>query len=263
MTVLRGGLLDSEVEVAGPAQLLEALSPLLPASRPREDVLPRQVRLEDQWVLVDGLPAYQVLDPDAQLETVLVALNAIAIEEVRTFAVHAGVVALGGLVVAWPGVSGAGKSTLTAACLQAGFQYVSDEALVLDEGRVRCYPKWISLDAWSLAALHLPPPPDGRPERPVPVDEVGAPAPADLHLGHLVVLDRRPGPADLRPASAALSASLLLQHSFNHYKDPLGAFREATAAAREADSWSLGYDRPEDGARALLDLVEQGPHAER
>src|SRR5512136_1043844 len=69
-------------------------------------------------------------------------------------AVHAGVVASAGAVVAFPGESGAGKSTITAACLVAGFDYVSDEALCIDvaDGRVVAYPKPIALasSGWAM-----------------------------------------------------------------------------------------------------------------
>lgn len=59
-------------------------------------------------------------------------LNLHAIEGFAEFAVHAGVVAEGDRVIAFPAESEAGKSTMTAACLGTGFQYVSDEALCVD-----------------------------------------------------------------------------------------------------------------------------------
>jgi hypothetical protein len=61
--------------------------------------------------------------------------------------VHAGVVAAGGAAIAFPGPSGAGKTTLTVACLLAGLEYGSDEALCLDweTGAVLPYPRPLAL----------------------------------------------------------------------------------------------------------------------
>ncbi|MFN7925179.1 MAG: hypothetical protein U0Q16_34095 [Bryobacteraceae bacterium] len=60
--------------------------------------------------------------------------------------VHAGVVAIGGRLVAIPGVSCAGKSTLVAELVRRGATYYSDEYAVLDErGLVHPYPKPLSL----------------------------------------------------------------------------------------------------------------------
>jgi hypothetical protein len=52
-----------------------------------------------------------------------------------------------------PGTSGAGKSTLVAALVAAGFGYLTDDVVPLDEpeGRADAYPKPISLDRSTLA----------------------------------------------------------------------------------------------------------------
>jgi hypothetical protein len=97
---------------------------------------------------------------DEALSLVLAEINTTALAEADLYAVHAGAVARGGRVVAMPAVSGTGKSTLTAACLRAGMEYVSDEALCLDweTGHVVPYPRPIALSPWSAAAIGL-----GRP----------------------------------------------------------------------------------------------------
>ncbi len=63
------------------------------------------------------------------LSYLLAQLTASAIEHFEGFAVHAGVVAIDGRAIVIPAASGTGKTTLTAACLHAGFDYLSDEAL--------------------------------------------------------------------------------------------------------------------------------------
>lgn len=253
---MRLALLDSLVEVVAPAPLLDALRSLYGDSGD-DDGGPATVRLTlvEGRLSVDGGPPGPVVPDSRQLEELLVAVNAAVIAGVRSFAVHAGAVAGRDGVVAWPGVSGAGKSTLTAACLRAGLRYVSDEALVLSDGSVRPYPKPLSLSGWSLAAVDLPGLPPGAAERPVPPAELGAAVAAPpLALRHLLRLERRPGPPSLRPAEPGALALLVLEHSFNHYKDPGAAFTEATRAARDASCWTLGYDDP--GAAAAL-LAEQ------
>lgn len=249
---LRLELLDSAFTCSGPAGLLDELQGLFPAA-PASPVVEHVLDVRGDAAVLDDEPV-PGLGPERLLEAVLTAVNAAVIADVRTFSVHAGVVARDGAWIAWPGVSGAGKSTLTAACLQAGFAYVSDEALALVDGRARVYPKPVSLSAWSLAALGLPGVQEGALERPVPVPELGDLAPSTSEPGHLVLLDRRPGPASLAPASSGQLARLLLEHSFNHYKDPALAFREATAVAAAASCWTLSYDRPQDGAEALRGL---------
>lgn len=257
MSLLRCALLDTALEVEAPDDVLAELAALLPpAEAPGPAAAVRTVVLRDGQVHVDGVATHAVASPELALEALLAALNAAAIEDLQDVAVHAGVVARGGVALGWPGVSGAGKTTLTAACLQAGFSYVSDEALVLRGGRVRRYPKWLSLDARGLGLLGLAPPAPGRAERAVAPGELGPVAADGPALGHLVVLERRPGAAALAPASAAATARLLLLHSFNHYKQPLAAFHAAADAADAASCWTLSYDRPQDGAAALRELVE-------
>jgi hypothetical protein len=64
----------------------------------------------------------------------------------RRVFVHAGVVAVGGQAIIIPARSMGGKSTLTAAFVEAGATYYSDEYAVLDSrGRVHPYAKPISI----------------------------------------------------------------------------------------------------------------------
>ncbi|MCW2606524.1 MAG: hypothetical protein JWO60_1217 [Frankiales bacterium] len=246
-------LLDSSFAVEAPDGVLAALARLLPRVPPEPSA---------QRVAVSGLSVFvtrgerRAAPSAADLLPELVAcLNASALAHCVDLAVHAAVVSSGGAAVALPGVSGAGKSTLAAACLQAGWDYVSDEALVLDHALgVRPYPKPLALDHGSSALLGLPAP-EGA-ERLVSAADLGAAtAAAPLRLAHVVEPRRRPGPAVLEPSPRGDAAALLLRLSFNHYRDPARALRLTARAVAGAQTWTLGYDAPADGAAALRGLL--------
>lgn len=86
--------------------------------------------------------------------------------------VHAGCVAWHGRAIVVPGRTLSGKSTLVHALVAAGAAYLSDEYAVVDaRGRVRAYPKPLSLRATATEAARLVSPgPTGTENRPpVPV----------------------------------------------------------------------------------------------
>ncbi len=77
----------------------------------------------------------------------------------RYVLIHAAALAHGGCGILFPGASGAGKSLTAAALAANGFQYFSDEvAVVTDDGRLRPFPKVISLkeDGWRRLAEAFP-----------------------------------------------------------------------------------------------------------
>ncbi len=189
-------------------------------------------------------------------------LNLHAIEGFGEFAVHAGVVAMGDRVVAFPAESEGGKSTITAACLAAGFDYVSDEALCVTfaDGRVLPYPKPIMLSEHSQSLLGLPAPVvrlEGEHEEAGfrPEDLGAGTAEGELGLGEIVRLVRREGQPQLRQLHSSEAVSLLLRMSFNHYKRPRESFELVTRLAREARVWELGYDDPTLAAKLLWDRL--------
>lgn len=209
---------------------------------------------------VDGEPRLS----DASVGRVLAALaedlNRRAVTGCQHYAVHAGVVRVGDRTIAWPAPSGAGKSTLTAACLQAGAAYVSDEALCVDyeDALVQPYPKPIALDGGSLALLGLPELEPGLDERLITAAGLGArlanrPAP----LTDLVRLDRRAGgPAVLDEVPRTQAVPLLLEMSFNHYKRPADSIELVARLARGVRMWRLGYADPNEAAAVLAQLPE-------
>lgn len=205
-----------------------------------------------------GEEAADVADaPGAVLAWVLTEMNHAAVDGFGGFAVHAGVVARHGQAVAFPAPSGTGKTTLVAACLAAGFEYVSDEALCVDpgSGRLVPYPRPLALSSWSRHALGL----DAARAVDLDPDEVAlaprwagaAVAEAPVAVAHVVRLVRGDGPVALVPAARADAMALLLERSFNHYKQPEAAFRLAGDLARASRSWRLELGDPAEAAAVL------------
>lgn len=92
-------------------------------------------------VFVDGVRVVTTAEPGVVLHRVAWEITRAAIDsERRSILVHAGVVARDGRAVVLPAPPDAGKSTLVAALVAAGFDYLSDEAAVIDPATLRCRP---------------------------------------------------------------------------------------------------------------------------
>ena len=189
--------------------------------------------------------------PSEVLNAVIASMNRILIEDFTWFAVHAGVVQLGDHIVAFPARSGEGKTTLTAACLISGFSYLSDEALVLnDDGGVVSYPKPLALSPWTCEVLDLAERADG--ERLFTADEIGARVGTGGGPVTDIVLARYGASTySMKEIPRSTGVAVLLEHSFNHYKDPARAFKLATSTAAGARVWKLEYDNPMRAAELL------------
>ena len=97
---------------------------------------------------------------EAFLDALPTTLNQIAAASSHCIALHAGCVrAATGEVLLLPAVSGSGKTTLTAALIQAGWDYATDEAVGVRAGSLTAvaYPKPLVLDPSSRAVLGLGP----------------------------------------------------------------------------------------------------------
>lgn len=146
------------VELAAPDLVDEAILRLPPGWQPVAwDGLDREVRLQpaedsggdgDRYtVLVDGRNYAGPAPRNAALDRFEDAIQYYLAEFADPWIfVHAGVVAWEGRAIVLPGRSFSGKSTLTAALVEAGATYSSDEYAVLgDDGLVRPYPRRLSL----------------------------------------------------------------------------------------------------------------------
>jgi len=189
---------------------------------------------------------------------VMTRVNRTVIGEYLGYAAHAGVVALGDTAVALPADSGGGKTTLCAACVKAGFAYVSDEALCVDPetALVVPYPKPLGMSPWTRRTLGLDDgslllPPAENEEALVPPDLLGDVATGPLALRHVVLSEYGHGAASLEPAGGADAMHALLEYSFNHYKFGERAFHLAARLATGAEAWRLTYDDPLEAAALL------------
>lgn len=141
---------------------------------------------------------------------------------------HAAAVARAGRAVAFLGASGAGKSTLTAELVRAGWSFVADDGLAVEEdaaGRWRCLPgpPWLRLWPSALARrLGVEPAPLPRVRQAHDKRRLAAPgsgaagAHDEPELAALHVLDRRaaaPGPARLDALPPGESLLRLVEHS--------------------------------------------------
>lgn len=187
--------------------------------------------------------------PDQAMASYIAGLNTAAVAACRHFAVHAGVVARDGTAFAFPAESGQGKTTLTAALMRSGFDYLSDEALVLDdEGSVLPYPKPLALSGWSQEMLGFDPRPS---ELLVMPHELEGETGRRATLGHIIVARYGSTETSIQPLPRSQAVASLIEHSFNHYKNPQRAFRLATDAARKVKVWRLGYDDPLEAAQLI------------
>jgi hypothetical protein len=140
---------------------------------------------------------------------------------------HASAVARGDAAVAFVGPSGAGKSTLCAELVAAGWAFVADDGLAVEEDaaggwRCRLGPPWLRL--WpsalegrlGIAAEGLPRVHETLAKRRLPVAPEAAPVAAAPRLAAVYVLDRRPegdGPARLAALPPAEALLRLVEHS--------------------------------------------------
>ena len=223
------------------------------AAGPAYDVGPNGLRRDGLPVGAEGgRAAGEVLAAFAQ------DVNQHVIANTRHLAFHAGVVTLGDRAVAFPAQSGTGKSTMTLACTELGLGYVSDEALALDDdGRVLPYPRPLGLVGPVPASMRSRGSVDVVGETLVPPDTLGAVAvdtrPAVVAI---VVLDRRAtGAPSLAPLPRAAIVTVMLQMSFNGWKDPARALLQATALASQATSFRLSYSEAVDAAPLVAGLL--------
>jgi hypothetical protein len=204
-----------------------------------------------RWPMASAASWHQLLPP------LITELNQRCVGALRDFAVHAGVVAHADEAIAFPGESGLGKSTAVAACVRAGYDYVSDEALVLEsDAQVRPYPRPVSLVPRMATQLGLSIREPDADEVMVAPGELGSVwSGSRLAVAHVVMLDRG-GSEGLVALPRADVVPLLLRNSFNHFLDPAASIRLAAHLARTATCWRLGYSEPAEVAVAVTELFD-------
>ena len=104
----------------------------------------------------DDMPPRSIATRGAVIDWVLSRWNKEVLYGSEHVCIHTGAVVGSAGTLLLPAASGSGKSTLTAALVQAGYGYLSDEAIAFDlgSGELLAYPKPISLKSgsWPLFA---------------------------------------------------------------------------------------------------------------
>ena len=224
------------VELAGPAELVEAVRAALPPfyadlTGPPEEtarlsLAGDQVTLE----LPDGLGVSG--PPDAHTFRACASRVELVVADrlPDLVAVHAGVVGTPDGVIVLPGRSMAGKSTLVRALVDAGADYWSDEFALLDgSGLVHPYPRAMTLRTPTGSERHVPP---------AAVDvEAG---PRACHLVGVLAFGDRWEVTALTPGEATMA---LIDNCVSIRRDPARALTALTALAEGARA--LGGTRGE------------------
>lgn len=190
-------------------------------------------------LLLDGAPTGGHADGRDVVEAVVSLLNRLAVDHTPgRLLFHAGVVERDGRAVMVVGPSGRGKSTLTAALVQAGCSYLSDEVASVDPTTrwIDPFPKPLSLSAGSMALLGLRSNDD-----------------ADLTTAAVKTLLRgedQLGPIDVDPGTLASNEP-------THAPDPAGAVEDGLGKT-SVDPLLVGS--VSDGARLGLVVLLDGPN---
>jgi hypothetical protein len=108
----------------------------------------------DGQLLIDGTPMGADPRPSGLIGTLVHTLTRRMLDECDALGLHAGGVRHNGVGVALPAPMEHGKTTLTAGLVRAGFDYLTDEAVLLDweRGDNIPFPKPLSIDpgSWPL-----------------------------------------------------------------------------------------------------------------
>lgn len=234
------------------ASLLAHAKPPHLAARSKDSYF---IRYEDGKFSVyrDCAKVVEVSELNRAMDLFLADLNRHLLYSYEGFAAHAGTVGHpNGRVVVLPGESGAGKSTLTAAAVQAGFEYLSDEAVCVEYGStlVQPYLKPINLLDWS--RHHLGIDSENAAELPVSPGQLGAIRIGPGEVTDVVFLDR-PGDLELIQRRGNEAVGRLIEMSFNHYREPAKTFETVTKMAQQSQVWTLTYDDPIKASQAMFE----------
>jgi hypothetical protein len=243
-------------DLAAPSHVIEIV-----ADRPGSPGSQAEVRIDGALVCRTAATSYAV-------GLVLWLLNRFAVSHLPEthVAFHAGAVSRNDVALMLPASSGAGKSTLTAALVEAGFDYGSDELAVVDPATMRLlpYPKPISLDpgSWSLFPA-VDPDPSGRlglSFRQWQVRPAALRPGAALAAGtvvHLVVPRYvAGGPLELMPLTRARALVHLAGQSFLPEVDQQARLESLATIVRRLTCWKLTLDDPRAAAATVRRVVE-------
>ncbi|MEM8750559.1 MAG: glycosyltransferase [Pseudomonadota bacterium] len=183
-------------------------------------------------------------------------------DQSASLVLHAGAVAHKGKAVIIPGVTGAGKSVLTALLVEYGFDYLTDELVLVGnqaQPSIRTLPRSLTLRAESLTALpedgllHQMPYLEGsaRCLFPLPTPEPQGTLEPGLLIFPQFIADSE---LAITPMTAAEAASRLLQGNLNARNLDGGGLAIASRLARKAPAIILNYGHS-DQLEGVLDVL--------
>jgi hypothetical protein len=185
--------------------------------------------------------------------------------------IHAGAVAMNGAGLVLPAEMEAGKSTTTAALLEQGFDYLSDEAAPLDPitGNVYPFPKriWLHQDALRFFPGLIDRLGDREGlngdlverfrERHIRPEDLGATISGPTPVRWLVFLARdREGPPRLEPLPKAEAIARLAHNCFNLFRYQDRGVVLLSRVVEGAETLTLTGGTPKDRAQLLKEQLE-------
>lgn len=204
-----------------------------------------------------------VTSRDETLSALSAAVNQTVIDLVDGLALHAAVLCRDGATVVLAAPSRTGKTTLTAALLDGGWGYVTDECLLVPwsgQAVPAPYHRALALSKWSLDALGW----SGTASVAGVEEQMVVASSRNGRLSDFpepvsdVVLLRREGRTPgmfLTHRTAALRG--LLARGFNHHERPADALEVLTRLTQNARTWRLDSSAPRDTAALLTKALSR------
>lgn len=199
---------------------------------------------------------WELAGADSAVAAASTAVNTVATARTSLLTLHAAVLSRSDVTVVIPGQSGAGKSTLGLALLQAGWRYVTDEALSLDwaVGPPLPYPRPIAASDETLGHLGLRGVGARSAEETylVPADLGAQTCPMPPSPSVVVLLDRGATTATrLTPAHRMDALEALMRRGFTTHRDPAQALQVLAEMTRSCSAVRLSYSDARDAAALL------------
>ena len=235
----------------------------------REGVLSIEILQDDggeELVMIDGEVFARDVVLGRSTSTLVHTLTRQMIEACDGLGIHAGGVVRDGIGIALPAHMESGKSTLTTGLVRAGFDYLSDEAVILDWKSLMVipFPKPISLDpgSWHLF-------PELEPQAPLPPgykdtqwqvppsairpDAVGGPCKIQYFVFPKYAEGTETRLTPIRRAAATIE---LAKNTFRFNERPRRSLDALAIAVRGADCYELDIGDLETAVRLVSALVE-------